>query len=220
MAFSGPFIPPNRLPTPDGDFAMGSHKITGVTDPGSAQDAATKNYVDTHGAGALTKISEKSGASANYDFTSIPGTYKHLMLVLSVRSDNAAPAVDVIASLNADVTAADYKTLRTITANTTVTADVDTTAAGMRVASAVPGAGADNAGDAGPVQIIFPNYAGTTLYKQMLATNGGNSGGGGGPYYTSLWGTWKSTSAITEITLTPSAGSFVAGCVATLYGMS
>ncbi len=30
-----------------GDMSMGSHKLTSVTDPASAQDAATKNYVDT-----------------------------------------------------------------------------------------------------------------------------------------------------------------------------
>lgn len=29
------------------DLSMGSHKLTSVTDPASAQDAATKNYVDT-----------------------------------------------------------------------------------------------------------------------------------------------------------------------------
>ncbi len=37
------------LGTMSGDIDMNFHKITNVTDPTSAQDAATKNYVDTHG---------------------------------------------------------------------------------------------------------------------------------------------------------------------------
>jgi hypothetical protein len=35
--------------TLSGDLAMGSNKITGLADPASAQDAATKNYVDSFG---------------------------------------------------------------------------------------------------------------------------------------------------------------------------
>lgn len=38
----------DQFATPTADVAWGSHKITGVTDPGAAQDAATKNYVDVN----------------------------------------------------------------------------------------------------------------------------------------------------------------------------
>jgi len=46
-------IPLNILGTPTADLAMGTNKITGVTDPTLAQDAATKNYVDASVVGLL-----------------------------------------------------------------------------------------------------------------------------------------------------------------------
>ena len=46
-------IPLNLFGTPTADLAMGTNKITGVTDPTAAQDAATKNYVDNAVVGGL-----------------------------------------------------------------------------------------------------------------------------------------------------------------------
>ena len=51
--------------TMTGILAMGSIKITGVTDPTEIQDAATRNYVDTLGALKLAKTGDTmSGALA------------------------------------------------------------------------------------------------------------------------------------------------------------
>jgi len=50
---AGNEIPINILGTPTADLAMGSNKITGLTDPTAAQDAATKQYVDTAVVGSL-----------------------------------------------------------------------------------------------------------------------------------------------------------------------
>lgn len=44
----------NALAAPTADVSMNSHKLTSVTDPSSAQDAATKNYVDTRKVTDLT----------------------------------------------------------------------------------------------------------------------------------------------------------------------
>jgi hypothetical protein len=50
------------------DQSMGSHKLTNVTDPASAQDASTKNYADTHAAGknvAAAVSTAVTGAAGN-----------------------------------------------------------------------------------------------------------------------------------------------------------
>jgi hypothetical protein len=48
-----------------GDQSMGSHKLTNVTDPTSAQDAATKNYVDALSSGFDFKASCRVATTAN-----------------------------------------------------------------------------------------------------------------------------------------------------------
>jgi hypothetical protein len=46
----------DQMATAGADVPLGSHKLTGVTDPSSAQDAATKNYVDTGAYGTWTNF--------------------------------------------------------------------------------------------------------------------------------------------------------------------
>lgn len=60
----------NSLATPTTDVAWGSHKITGLLDPTSPQDAATKAYVDATATGLDVKASVKMASTAN-----IAGTY-------------------------------------------------------------------------------------------------------------------------------------------------
>jgi uncharacterized protein YjbI with pentapeptide repeats len=56
--------------TMSGAIAMGTSKITGLGDPTSAQDAATKNYVDTTVQGIDWKASVKAATTANVTLAS------------------------------------------------------------------------------------------------------------------------------------------------------
>jgi hypothetical protein len=53
------------LTSPTADFSFASRKITNLTDPTSAQDGATKNYVDTVAQGLDVKTSVKAATTSN-----------------------------------------------------------------------------------------------------------------------------------------------------------
>lgn len=55
----------SALGTPTADVAMGGFKLTGLADPASAQDAATKNYVDLAVQGLDAKASVRAATTAN-----------------------------------------------------------------------------------------------------------------------------------------------------------
>ena len=53
------------LSSPTADFNFGNYKITNLADPANAQDAATKNYVDSVAQGLDVKASVVCGTTAN-----------------------------------------------------------------------------------------------------------------------------------------------------------
>lgn len=66
----------DQLAAPVGDLSIASHKLINVLDPTVAQDAATKNYVDTSissmSAGLVFKGKVRAATAANVSVTSAP----------------------------------------------------------------------------------------------------------------------------------------------------
>lgn len=158
-----------------------------------------------------------SGAAATFDFTSIPSTYRDLLLTIDGRSDGAASDAIVYMRLNNDsgnnyytqmlagvaaaATAAEY-----LAVSAMVTGYVPANTAGANISSSV--------------RIIIPSYAMTTFQKTELSQSGRKTGTASGNLYSAAgFGTWANTGAINQVTILPSVGSFITGTRATLWGM-
>ncbi len=158
-----------------------------------------------------------SDAAASYTFSGVPQAWTHLMIVASLQTAAGSQVDDLYVQFNGD-TAGHYinQYLRAI--DTTVSGD-GTHATSQILAGAVPGASAG----AFSTNILFvANYT-TALNHSLISIAHGAFGNAAATNQRIglNGGSWIPTSpaAITDITLTPSAGAFVDGSIATLYGL-
>ena len=145
-------------------------------------------------------------ATSSYTFSAISGSYTDLVLVATVQN-SANTGDEVVFRVNGD-TASNYSRVR-IYGNGS--------AAGTSKSSAVTkGAlGINSTTDFSVITAHFQNYSNTTTYKTVISRSA--SGG-----YTSMYASlWRSTSAITSITVLPDSGAnFTTGSTLTLYGIA
>ena len=141
--------------TLSGNIAMGTHSITGLADPSSAQDAATKNYVDTAitsvtGGSMLSKKMAFDHTTATASFTpAIPtGVTIHRVVVrVETAFDGSAPIIAIAGGVTLDDgTGSDL----TVTGVNMIDLYLDTTA---NVSITVSGTGSAGAGH------IFVEYS-------------------------------------------------------------
>lgn len=149
-------------------------------------------------------------------FTSIPGTYNSLKIVLLGRG-SATGFLDIAVRFNSDSGSNyDYKLLNSF--NGSVSDQTSTSQTSGKVAI-VPGSDS-TAGRGGIAEIIIPMYAGTTFHKECFSNgsmNGGSSASTAAIQIRSM--TWKSTAAITQIDFILPSGSWASGSRAQLYGI-
>jgi hypothetical protein len=172
------------------------------------------------GGGAITQISSSIlGASANnFDITSIPGTFNHLWLVFMARGTAAAATVGGQCIFNNDG-AGNYDRQSASGNGASVSASAAQAASNVFFEN-LPGNTA-TAGMFGAVQAWIPFYAQTTAQKIIQTIMGSLPTQGTTTSY--LWdsnfATWRSTAAITRVTITPASGQWAAGSGLSVYGV-
>jgi hypothetical protein len=149
-------------------------------------------------------------AASSITFNSIGTAYSDLRWVLV--ASNATALKDLNITYNG-VTTATYNATHQTGDGTNPSTGTYSAANNIRVASSI---------GLSPIPSMFVcdviDYQGTT-FKQCLIRSAGNQNTGGGDVIQTI-GVWRSTSAITSITLTcESPVNFAVGTTATLYGI-
>ena len=162
---------------------------------------------------ASTRVS--GSVAASITFSSIPATYKHLLILLSGQCDNAAEQ-NLLMRFNGD-TGANYHWQ--LMQGSGATAAASSSASQTAI---IPGSvlGSAHTNRAGSSYIFIPEYTGTTWHKNSLSQGGRIKNDTANDFiFQTFFGHWKSTAAITSITLLPATGNFQIGSIATLYGL-
>lgn len=175
----------------------------------------------TLGSGAEVLISTQtvSGSSTStVSFTSIPGTYTDLRVVVRGRGDTSATNVGVNITFNSD-TGTNYFYQRLGGANSAASAAA--VASTTSLAGAELPAATATANLAGFANTRIYDYKGTTFTKIAESfTSYPFSTSTTGQVLQAWFSWWNSTAAITRIDLTMAAGNFVAGSKISLYGIN
>lgn len=155
----------------------------------------------------IQKTTVGSGGTASIVFSSLTTSYDHLYLVINARSASAGQIIDV--SFNSDTTSSNYQGCYIEGTGSTPTGwDDQDRMIGMNTASS------QRANSFGGSQAYIFDYRNTSKYKTWLGT------GNNPAYQEQFAGQWRSTSAITSITLTIQGGyNFAQDSVASLYGI-
>lgn len=161
------------------------------------------------------------GAAASIDFTGLPTTYAHLMVILYGRGDTAAALTNVQCRFNNDSTATYHQQALDATGATVTAADAGAAAVTSALIGFIPAA-TSPANAFGQLDMVVAHYANAVNQKTFVAKSYAKSAatGVGAGFLRTVGGVWMlAPVAINRITLFPAAGNFAAGTRASVYVM-
>ena len=163
---------------------------------------------------AIATVTVGSGGASTIEFTSIPGTYTDLVIVLSARSARTSETRDSVElSFNNNTTGYTTRTVRGSGSGV----DSNTGYSSSSIQRADVNATNSTANSFSNISFYIPNYAGSNNKSVSIDSVFENNA-------TDAWqvlaaGLWSNTAAITSIKLGLEISTFVQYSTATLYGI-
>lgn len=168
----------------------------------------------------LSLIDIQAGSGTSISLSSISQSYRHLLLIGAVRSSVVAENDGLLMQFNAD-TGSNYDWQRMSVNNATLSGAVGRATTSIQVA-AIEGA-SSRADSFSPVLAYIYLYSQASVYEKYCMSYNtffGNVSADADMFLQLRGGRWRSTAAITSITLLPATGpNFVSGSGFQLYGV-
>ena len=162
----------------------------------------------------IDSVTVGAGGASTVSFSSIPTTYQHLQLRVSVRCSATGSSVSPGIQLNGD-TASNYGQHYIDGNGTSATAGANTPSSNFMYLAATGSSAAANIFGVNVLDIL--DYANTNKYKTGRSLTGIDFNGSGFIDFSSH--AWRSTAALSSILITaPSSGTFVQYSKFSLYG--
>jgi hypothetical protein len=171
--------------------------------------------------GAMVLIGEVSGdgSSATVEFSSIPATYRNLMLMFMGRTTDASSSQRVDITFESSPTAGAYNYQSLYASGASPGSGSSYSVSAIYVGNLTGTTGVANA--CGVSTIFIPEYANTNFFKIVQAFNleVDSAFSDGNFWIQTAMGMYESTSAIDRIRLTLGSGNWASGSRVTLYGI-